>query len=138
MFVVIVLSIFKLIPVTLTAAGIAGFIISMGLAVDANVLISERIKEEMRSGKNIRESVVLGYSRAWLSIRDSNTSSIITAIILFTFGTSLIKGFALTLGIGVLVSMLSATVLTKVFLVLLAHMPETGLSRFLFRSGITK
>jgi len=138
MFVVIVLAIFKLIPVTLTAAGIAGFIISMGLAVDANVLISERIKEEMRAGKSIKDAVGLGFDRAWFSIRDSNTSSIITAVILFWFGTSLIKGFALTLGIGVLISLFSAVSLTKLFLSLLANMKENKVTRFLFSSGITK
>lgn len=138
MFVFIVLAIFKLIPVTLTAAGIAGFIISMGLAVDANVLIFERIKEEMRSGKNIKDAVRLGFDRAWLSIRDSNTSSIITAILLFWFGTTLIKGFALTLGIGVTVSLFSAITLTRIFLVLLSNLPENKITQFLFKSGITK
>ena len=94
-YVVIILSLFKLLPVTLTAAGIAGFIISIGIAVDANVLIFERVKEELRSGRTISDAVATGFSRAWFSIRDSNISSIITAIILFWFGTSLIKGFAL-------------------------------------------
>ncbi len=136
-FVVTVLAVFKLIPVTLTAAGIAGFIISMGLAVDANVLIFERIKEELRSGKSISESVKLGFDRAWFSIRDSNTSSIITAIILYWFGTALIKGFALTLGIGVVISLFSAIVITKIFLSTMTFVGEGKVARFLFSSGIT-
>lgn len=136
-FVVTVLAVFKLIPVTLTAAGIAGFIISMGLAVDANVLIFERIKEELRSGKSISESIKLGFDRAWFSIRDSNTSSIITAIILYWFGTALIKGFALTLGIGVFVSLFSAIVITKIFLSTMTFVGEGKVARFLFSSGIT-
>ena len=125
-------------PVTLTAAGIAGFIISIGIAVDANVLIFERIKEEMRSGRTVLDAVSTGFSRAWFSIRDSNTSSIITAIILFWFGTSLIKGFALTLGMGVLVSMLSAITITRIFLYTIEFVGEGRAARFLFSSGISK
>jgi protein-export membrane protein SecD len=136
-FVSIMLALFKLIPVTLTAAGIAGFIISMGIAVDANVLTFERIKEELREGRTIADAVKLGFSRAWSSIRDSNTSSIITAIILFWFGTSLIKGFALTLGLGVLVSMVSAITISRIFISTLAFMKENKVTRFLFSSGIT-
>ena len=115
-FISIILALFKLMPVTLTAAGIAGFIISIGIAVDANVLIFERVKEEMRSGKTIKESISSGFSRAWFSIRDSNISNFITAVILFWFGTSLIQGFAFTLGMGVIVSMFSAIVITRIFL----------------------
>lgn len=135
-FILIVLALFKLIPVTITAAGIAGFIISMGLAVDANVLIFERIKEELRGDKSVQNAVQNGFDRAWFSIRDSNTSSIITAIILFWFGTTLIKGFALTLGIGVLVSMFSAITVTKIFLSTLSFFKEGKVSRFLFSSGL--
>lgn len=138
MFVVIMLALFKLIPVTLTAAGIAGFIISMGIAVDANVLIFERIKEEMRLGRNVPDAVAFGFSRAWLAIRDSNTSNIITAIILFWFGTSLIKGFALTLGMGVLVSMFSAITVTRIFLRTVNFGGNGKVARFLFSSGISK
>ncbi|KKR79271.1 MAG: Preprotein translocase subunit SecD [Candidatus Nomurabacteria bacterium GW2011_GWA2_40_9] len=137
-FIVIILALFKLIPVTLTAAGIAGFIISMGIAVDANVLIFERIKEELRSGRTINDAVSAGFSRAWFSIRDSNTSNIITAVILFWFGTSLIKGFALTLGMGVLVSLFSAIMMTKIFLGTLSFIREGKVSRFLFSSGLSK
>ena len=137
-YVVIILSLFKLLPVTLTAAGIAGFIISIGIAVDANILIFERVKEELRSGRTIADSVSAGFSRAWFSIRDSNTSSIITAVILFWFGTPLIKGFALTLGMGVLVSMLSAITITKIFLSAISFIKEGKFSRFLFSSGLSK
>ena len=137
-YVVIILTLFKLLPVTLTAAGIAGFIISIGIAVDANVLIFERVKEELRSGRTISDAVATGFSRAWFSIRDSNISSIITAIILFWFGTSLIKGFALTLGMGVLVSMLSAITITRIFLYTIEFVGEGKVARFLFSSGISK
>jgi len=137
-FVVIMLALFKLLPVTLTAAGMAGFIISMGIAVDANVLIFERIKEELRAGRSIVDAVSAGFSRAWFSIRDSNTSSIITSIILFWFGTSLIKGFALTLGMGVLVSMFSAIIVTKIFLSVIKPKSDSRVARFLFSSGISK
>jgi protein-export membrane protein SecD len=136
-YVVLMLAIFKTIPVTLTAAGIAGFIISIGIAVDANVLIFERIKEELRTGRNITESIKNGFSRAWFSIRDSNTSSIITAIILFWFGTSIIKGFALTFLIGVLVSMISAISITRLFLRTLNITKTTKFTNFLFGSGIS-
>lgn len=137
-FISIVLALFKLLPVTLTAAGIAGFIISMGIAVDANVLIFERMKEELRSGRGISDAISTGFSRAWFSIRDSNISNFITAIILFWFGTSLIKGFALTLGMGVIVSMFSAITITRIFLGVFGFMGEGKVARFLFGSGITK
>jgi len=137
MYVVIMLAIFKIVPVTLTAAGIAGFIISIGIAVDANVLIFERIKEEMRAGHNIADSIKNGFTHAWLSIRDSNTSSIITAIILFWFGTSIIKGFALVFLIGVLVSMISAISVTRLFLRTLNITKTTKFTNFLFGSGIS-
>ena len=137
-FISIILTLFKLLPVTLTAAGIAGFIISIGIAVDANVLIFERIKEEMRAGSKIPQAITAGFSRAWLSIRDSNISSLLTAVILFWFGTSLIKGFALTLGLGVAVSMLSAILITRIFLKTLSFVGDGKLARFLFSSGFSK
>ena len=136
-FIIIILALFKLLPVTLTAAGIAGFIISIGIAVDANVLIFERVKEELRSGRSITDATSVGFSRAWFSIRDSNISSLITAIILFWFGTSLIKGFALTLGMGVMVSMFSAITITRIFLSMLGFMGEGKVARFLFSSGLS-
>ena len=109
----LVLSIFKLLPVTLTLAGIAGFILSIGMAVDANILIFERMKEEVRGGKNLAFSIDDGFKRAWPSIRDSNVSTLITTIVLYYFTTSVVKGFALTLGIGVIVSMFSAIFVTR-------------------------
>lgn len=130
-------SVFKLIPVTLTAAGIAGFILSLGMAVDANILIFERMKEEMREGRTITDAVSNGFDRAWSSIRDSNISSIITAIILFWFGTALIQGFALTFGIGVLVSMFSAITVSKVLLKSLTG-GNGKTMRFLFSNGLSK
>ncbi len=103
-------------PITLTLAGVAGFILSIGMAVDANILIFERMKEELRWGKNKHQALELGFKRAWSSIRDSNISSLITASILYFVGTGPVKGFALTLAIGVLVSMFTAIVVTKTLL----------------------
>ncbi|PJC49408.1 protein translocase subunit SecD [Candidatus Nomurabacteria bacterium CG_4_9_14_0_2_um_filter_32_10] len=137
-YIAIILALFKLLPVTLTAAGIAGFIISIGIAVDANILIFERLKEELHSGHTISDAVSAGFHRAWSSIRDSNISTIISAVILFWFGTSLIKGFALTLGMGVLVSMFSAIVISKVFLLGATFIGENKVARFLFSSGLSK
>ena len=116
-----ILAIFKtglfiLPPITLTLAGIAGFILSIGMAVDANILIFERMKEEIRWGKSRGLALELGFNRAWSSIWASNVSSLMTAAILYGLGTSLIRGFAITLAIGVLVSMFTAVVVTKTFL----------------------
>ncbi|MEK7178480.1 MAG: protein translocase subunit SecD [Patescibacteria group bacterium] len=130
------LAIFKLIPVTLTAAGLAGFILSIGMAVDANVLIFERTKEELKKGKSIYDALHEGFKRAWLSIRDSNISSIITAFILFWLGTSAVKGFALTLGIGVLVSMFTAITVSRTFLLAITIGESTPLKKFLFSNGM--
>ncbi|MBI3305957.1 protein translocase subunit SecD [Candidatus Nomurabacteria bacterium] len=134
----IVLAIFKLLPVTLTAAGIGGFIISLGMAVDANVLIFERMKEEIKKGRNITDGMHVGFFRAWSSIRDSNISSMITAVILFWLGTPLIKGFALTFGLGVLVSMFSAITVSRIFLFTLGIEKSNKITRFLFSSGFSK
>ena len=116
-----VLSIFKLSSITpygitLTLSGIAGFILSIGMAVDANILIFERMKEERRLGKSWHDALELGFSRAWTSIRDSNISSLITSFVLYQYGTGPVRGFALTLAIGVLISMFSAIVVTRTFL----------------------
>lgn len=113
---ILTFAVFKLIPVTLTLAGIAGFILSIGMAVDANILIFERIKEELRWGNSKHESLFKGFTRAWSSIRDSNVSSLITTSILFYFGTGQIRGFALTLAIGILVSMFTAITVTRTLL----------------------
>ena len=106
-------AIFKFVPVTLTLAGIAGFVLSIGMAVDANILIFERIKEEKKRGRDTKVAINLGFDRAWSSIRDSNVSSLITAAILFYFGSSIVKGFAITLAIGVLISMFSAITFSR-------------------------
>lgn len=103
-------------PVTLTLAGIAGFILSIGMAVDANILIFERLKEEVRAGKEISKAIDDGFARAWLSIRDSNVSSLITTFFLYILGTPSIKGFAVTLAIGILISMFTAISVTRTFL----------------------
>ncbi|HRZ30628.1 MAG TPA: protein translocase subunit SecD, partial [Candidatus Paceibacterota bacterium] len=137
-YVMIMLAIFKLIPVTLTAAGIAGFILSIGIAVDANVLIFERLREELKKGKGLHEAIREGFSRAWSSIRDSNMSSIISAAILFWFGTSLIKGFALTFALGVVVSMFTAITITRILLLALNFRGRAGLVNFLFGSAFFK
>lgn len=110
---VILFALFKTIPVTLTLAGIAGFILSIGMAVDANILIFERTKEELRAGRTLFTAINAGFDRAFSSIFDSNMSTIITCVILYYFGTSVVKGFALTLALGVLVSMFSAITITK-------------------------
>jgi len=114
------LALFKLIPVVLTLPGIAGFILSIGVAVDANILIFERLKEELRSGRTIRQAIDLGWNRAWSSIRDSNTSTLITCLILYafgnTFGASIVKGFSVTLALGVGVSLFTAIIVTRTFL----------------------
>ena len=135
-YVAVMLVIFMLLPVTLTAAGIAGFILSIGMAVDANILIFERTKEELRAGKPTGNAIHDGFQRAWPSIRDSNTSSMITAVILFWFGTSIIQGFALVFGLGVLVSMLTAISVSRTFLMALGIEAKGGFKRFLFGSGI--
>ena len=109
-------AIFRLVPVTLTLAGIAGFVLSVGMAVDANILIFERMKEELRVGKSLPAAVEAGFNRAWNSILDSNVSSLITATILYALGSSVIRGFALVLILGVLVSMFSAIVVTRTIL----------------------
>ena len=122
-----VLSVFKLVPVTLTLAGAAAFILSIGMAVDANILIFERMKEELRLGRTLTSAIDIGFSRAWTSIRDGNVSTLIICAILFWFGqrlgASLIAGFALTLAIGVTLSMFSALTVSKTLLNLLNFSP---------------
>jgi preprotein translocase subunit SecD len=136
---IINLALFELIPVTLTAAGIAGFILSIGMAVDANILIFERMKEELRAGKSISDAMHEGFARAWLSIRDSNTSSIITGLILYYFGsTSVIKGFALVFLIGVVVSMFTAVTASRIFLYAVSPKRTNRFSMFLISNGFTK
>jgi protein-export membrane protein SecD len=109
------LAIFKLIPVTLTLAGVAGFILSIGMAVDANILIFERLKEELKLGKSLFVALDEGFRRAWTSIRDSNISTLITCLVLYWFGTPSIRGFAVTLAIGVIISLFSAITVSRTF-----------------------
>ncbi len=139
-YVLISMALFMLIPVTLTAAGLAGFVLSMGMAVDANVLVFERMKEEFRAGKSSRDAAREGFSRAWSAIRDSNVTGLLSAIVLFWFGTSLIKGFALVLGLGTIVAMVSAITLTRTLLVALPNVKrsDSGIWPFLFGTGLVK
>ncbi|MDP2638820.1 MAG: protein translocase subunit SecD [Candidatus Azambacteria bacterium] len=130
----LVLALFKLIPVTLTLAGVAGFILSIGMAVDANILIFERMKEESKIGKNLGLAIDDGFARAWSSIRDSNISTLITTVVLYYFTTSVVKGFALTLGIGVIISMFSAIIITRS---LLKISPIKFLEKFPWLMGVT-
>ena len=129
-----------LIPVTLTAAGLAGLVLSLGIAVDANILVFERFKEEFRSGKNSRQAIEAGFNRAWSAIRDSNLTGLISAVILFWFGTSLIKGFALVLAVGLIISMISAISITRTMLMILPDVKrnDQGIWPYLFGTGLTK
>jgi preprotein translocase subunit SecD len=119
----VVYALFRLVPVTLTLAGIAGFVLSVGMAVDANILIFERTKEELRVGKSLPAAIEAGFNRAWNSILDSNVSSLITATILFLFGSSTIRGFGLVLIIGVLTSMFTAITVTRTVLRIVVARP---------------
>ena len=117
------LALFRLLGVTMPLSGIAGFILSSGMAVDANILIFERMKEELRAGNPLEAAIRYGVKRAWSSIYDGNVTTLISALILWTFTTSFIKGFAITLMIGILVSMFTAVVLTRYMLELAARTP---------------
>jgi len=117
-FAMIMLSLVKMIPVTLTLAGIAGAALSVGMAVDANILIFERMREEIKTGKNIIAAIETGFKRAWPSIRDGNATTLLVAVIMFFFGTSFVKGFAVTLSLGVLTSLFSALVVTHTLMLL--------------------
>jgi preprotein translocase subunit SecD len=128
-------AIFRLIPVTLTLAGVAAFVLSVGMAVDANILIFERTKEELRSGKTLVTAIEAGFNRAWNSIFDSNMSSIITATILFYFGSATIRGFALVLIIGVLLSMFTAISLSRMMLRWVVRQPWARRAEFF---GVTE
>lgn len=121
-YVVITIALIKFVPVTLTASGIAGFILSIGMAIDANILIFERMKEELRRGVAPREAARIGFARAWTAIRDGHFTMIISAIILFWVGTSIVQGFALVHGLGIIISLISGVLITRVFL--LALLPE--------------
>lgn len=135
-YVAVMLAIFKVIPITLTAAGLAGFILSIGMAVDANILIFERVKEELLLGKKLEQAIRDGFARAWLPIRDGNLSSILTAIILFWFGTSIVEGFALTFGIGIIISMITAITVTRTLLLAVAFFEDPKTIKTLFGNGL--
>lgn len=130
-YIILVLSVFKLIPVTLTLAGLAGFILSLGMAVDANILIFERVKEELQVGRTVQLAMQTGFNRAWPSIRDGNVSTILIALVLFFFGSgsanSAVTGFAVSLLIGVLISMFTAILISRNLLGIAAATP--GLRR---------
>lgn len=139
-YIAVMLALFQLVPVVITAAGLAGFVLTIGMAVDANVLVFERMKEEFRSGKSMREAATIGFSRAWSAIRDGNVTSLLSAIILFWFGTSLVKGFALVFGIGVIMSMFSALLVTRTLLISLPDKKRQngGWISKLYESGLGK
>ncbi len=135
-YILVTIALIKFVPITLTASGIAGFIISIGMAVDANVLIFERMKEELRAGRGPHEAAKIGFKRAWPAIRDGHLTMLISAIILFWLGTSLVQGFALVFGFGVITSLISAVFITRIFLD--AILPEHGKGawKFLMSSGL--
>jgi len=137
-YVVLMLAIIKVIPITLTASGIAGLIISVGMAVDANVLIFERTKEELRAGKGPREAVHIGFARAWTAIRDGHLTMLISGGILFWLGTSIVQGFALVFILGVLASLLSAVSLSRIFLLAVVPEEQSSVWHFLLGSGFHK
>ncbi len=135
-YIILMLAIFKLIPVTITAAGIAALILSIGLAVDANILIAERLKEELRAGRKPYDAIEEGFSRAWSSIRDGNVINIICGVILFWFGDVFIEGFAFTLIIGTVLSLVSALLVSRSLLLAVGFKEGKGIAGFLMRSGI--
>jgi protein-export membrane protein SecD len=139
-YVLISLLVFILIPVTLTAAGLAGLVLSLGMAVDANVLVFERLKEEFRSGKNSRDAINDGFKRAWSAIRDGNLTGLISAAILFWFGTAMVKGFALVLAFGLIISMVSTFSITRTILMVLPDIKrdDKGLWPYLLGTGLKK
>jgi len=122
-YMLITIALIKVVPITLTASGIAALILSIGMAVDANVLIFERMKEELRQGKTPREALHIGFGRAWPAIRDGHLTMLISSVILFWMGTSIVQGFALVFGLGVIASLITAVMITRVFLV--SILPDT-------------
>ncbi len=137
-YLVLNLGVYMLIPVTITAAGLAGLVLSIGMAVDANILIFERMKDELRRGAAVRDAIREGVARAWLPIRDGNLTSILSAVILFWFGTASVEGFALTLIIGILISMFTAIVVTRTFLLAFAVDSDKVWYRKMFLSGFDR
>ena len=138
-YVIFNLAIFKLVPVTLTLPGIGGFVLSIGMALDANILIFERMKEEIRAGRSDRNALEAGFDRAWPAILDSHVTALISCVVLFwfgnTFGASIVKGFSINLAIGVLLSLFSAVFITRLFMRTLLQSGTTTLRNQL---GITQ
>lgn len=132
----LIFSVIKIIPITLTASGIAGIILSVGMAVDANVLIFERIKEELRMGKGAREASHIGFARAWPAIRDGHVTMLISSVVLYWLGTSMVQGFALTFALGVLASLISAVSISRIFLFAILPEKNVGIWRFLTSCGL--
>jgi preprotein translocase subunit SecD len=124
-YIVGLLAIFKLIPVTLTLSGIAGFLLSIGMAVDANILIFSRTREELKQGRHFTDALNNGVKRAWPSIRDGNFTTILVGIVLFLFGTGFVKGFAFTLILGNVISMFSAIIITNYLIKFFSGSKET-------------
>ncbi len=139
-FILLNLAVFKLIPITLTLAGITGFLISIGTAVDGNILIFERIKEELRAEQSLDDALELGFQRAWQTIRDSNTSTIIICGILFLFGltpgASVVSGFAVTLALGLIVNLFTAVIVTRTFLYVLVAFLRQPLTQRAWLLGV--
>lgn len=135
-YVVMTVALIKFIPITLTTSGIAGFILSIGMAVDANILIFERMKEELRRGVAAREALRIGFARAWTAIRDGHFTMIISSAILFWVGTSIVQGFALVFGLGVIASLISAVFITRVLLLALVPEEAGRTWRFLLETGL--
>jgi protein-export membrane protein SecD len=135
-------ALYKLIPVTLTLPAITGFILSMGMAVDANILVFERMKEELRAGRSLRVAMETGFSRAWPSIRDSNLSTLITCAILFwfgsNFGASIVKGFAITLALGLVINLFTAVVVTRTFMRVVFDFGGDGLRKNRWLLGVAR
>jgi preprotein translocase subunit SecD len=128
-------ALFRVIPITLTLPGIAGFLLSTGSALDANILTFERMKEELRAGQTLKQAIKLGWERAWPSIRDSNIATLLTCAILYqfgsTFGATIVKGFSLTLALGVLVSLFTALLVTRTIMgLVLEYLKPTNLARW--------
>jgi len=139
-FIALNMAVFKLIPVTLTLPAITGFLISIGTAVDGNILIFERIKEELRNGASLDQALVAGFDRAWQSIRDSNFSTIIICGVLFLFGqtpgASIVSGFAVTLAIGLIINLFTAVIVTRTFLHIMVRLLYTPLAERKWLLGV--
>lgn len=135
-YILMTIALIKFIPVTLTASGIAALILSIGMAVDANVLIFERMKEELRAKKSPHDAVAIGFARAWPAIRDGHFTMIISSVILFWMGTSLVQGFALVFGLGVICSLITAVSITRVFLLAILPREATSGWRRLLEAGL--